>query len=60
MSEQQAPADHFVTPTQIWATLATDLKVNVIWLLAQLAFNLVNAQAERSKKEATDARDSTC
>lgn len=51
MSEQSAEVDFFVAPAQVWSSLTTDLKTRAIWLLAQLAFNLVTAQPERASKE---------
>ena len=39
------PVPPVVTPAQVWAALATDLQVRAIWLLAQLAFNQIAAQA---------------
>jgi len=54
MSDQPTPSDRCVLPTQVWSALATDLKTRVIWLLAQLAFNFVIAQAERDSQEVSD------
>jgi hypothetical protein len=51
MSDLPASSDRGVLPAQIWSALATDFKTRVIWLLAQLAFNLVIAQAERDSQE---------
>jgi hypothetical protein len=56
MSDQPVATDFVVAPAEVWASLAADLKVRAIWLLAQLAFDCVTAQAERSsRKEASDA-----
>jgi hypothetical protein len=54
MSDQSRQVAHLVSPTQVWAALASDLKAHAVWLLAQLAFNLVIAQAVRPTKEAPD------
>jgi hypothetical protein len=55
MSEQPAPSDRCVSPAQVWPALATECKTRVVWLLAQLAFNLVMAQAERNAQEVSHA-----
>ena len=55
MSEQPAPSDRCMSPAQVWPTLATECKTRVVWLLAQLAFNLVMAQAERNAQEVAHA-----
>ena len=54
MSDPPTPSDRGVLPAQIWSALATDLKTRVIWLLAQLAFNLVIAQAEQDSQEVSN------
>lgn len=51
MPHQSSSANHFVLPTQVWPALATELQAHAVWLLAQLAFNLVTAQAEQFSKE---------
>ncbi|MEW6736604.1 MAG: hypothetical protein AB1489_35265 [Acidobacteriota bacterium] len=58
MSEQRDSTNHSVVPSQVWLNLTTDLKVKVIWLLSQLAFNLVITQLEQSRKEVSDANTS--
>jgi hypothetical protein len=55
MSEQPAPSDRCMSPAQVWPALATECKTRVVWLLAQLAFNLVMAQAERNAQEVSHA-----
>jgi hypothetical protein len=45
MSAQSAPTNCPTSPNQIWARLATELQERTIRLMAQLAFNLVAAQA---------------
>ena len=54
MADQFSQSDLCVLPTQVWSSLATDLKAHAVWLLAQLAFNLVTAQTEPTTKEALD------
>jgi hypothetical protein len=54
MSDLPTPSDRGVLPAQIWSALATDLKTRLIWLLAQLAFNVVIAQAERNSEEVSN------
>ncbi len=58
MPHQPSSANRFVVPAQVWASLATDLQAHAVWLLAQLAFNLVTAQAEQSSEEVSDANSS--
>lgn len=58
MSEQRDSTNYSVVPSQVWLNLTTDLKVKVIWLLSQLAFNLVITQPEQSRKEVSDANTS--
>jgi hypothetical protein len=55
MSEQRDSTNHPVVPAQVWTNLTADLKVKVIWLLSQLAFNFVTAQPEQPRREAGDA-----
>jgi hypothetical protein len=55
MSKQPAPSDRCMSPAQVWPALATECKTRVVWLLAQLAFNLVMAQAERNAQEVSHA-----
>jgi hypothetical protein len=45
MSAQSSCTNCPVSPTQIWARLATELQEQTIRLLAQLAFNVVAAQS---------------
>src|SRR5215510_12328365 len=54
MADQFSQSDLCVLPTQVWSSLATELKAHAVWLLAQLAFNLVTAQTEPTTKEALD------
>jgi hypothetical protein len=59
MSASTAPSADSGAPTQIWATLNADMQGRVIRLLAQLAFNLLSAQAESSiNKETVYVRSS--
>jgi hypothetical protein len=51
MSHPLTPPDCSVAPAQVWGTLAIDCKTRIVWLLAQLAFNLVMAQADRHAQE---------
>jgi len=55
MSEQRDSTTYSVGPAQVWPNLTADLKMKVIWLLSQLAFNMVNAQSEQLQKETADA-----
>ena len=55
MSDQSAPSDRCVSPAQVWSALATECKTRVVWLLAQLAFNLVIAQGECTTQEVSHA-----
>jgi hypothetical protein len=55
MSDQLAPSERCVSPTQVWPALATECKTRVVWLLAQLAFNLVMAQVEGNSQEVSHA-----
>ena len=51
-------ASRIVSPAGVWAHLSTDLQVQAVRLLAQLATHLVLAQAEpiqQERKEACDA-----
>jgi hypothetical protein len=51
MSNHQTPSDCCVLPAQVWGTLTTDCKTRIVWLLAQLAFHLVMAQAKDHPQE---------
>jgi hypothetical protein len=55
MSDQPAPSERCVSPDQVWPALATECKTRVVWLLAQLAFNLVLAQVECTPQEVCHA-----
>jgi hypothetical protein len=55
MSDQPAPSERCVSPAQVWPALATECKTRVVWLLAQLACNLVMAQVECTTQEVTHA-----
>ncbi len=46
MSVQPSPLDVPTLPAQVWASLAIDLKQQVIFLMAQFAFNLITDQAD--------------
>jgi hypothetical protein len=46
MSHPAAALDDSVTPAHVWASLAIDLQGQAIWLLTQLAMNLVTAHTE--------------
>lgn len=52
---QSAHIDTCVAPTQVWARLATDRQVQVIQLMAQLAFNLIASQSDTSPTEVAHA-----
>ncbi len=54
MPHQSSQPNHSVLPAQVWAALAADLQADAVWLLAQLAFNLVTAQQEQSGEEVSD------
>ncbi len=58
MPHQSSQAHHFVLPAQVWPALAADLQADAVWLLAQLAFNLVIAQKEQSREEVSDVSSS--
>ena len=45
MSVPPSPLDVSRVPTDLWASLATDLKQQVIFLMAQLAFSLLADQS---------------
>jgi hypothetical protein len=55
MSDQSAPSERCVSPAQVWPALAPECKTRVVWLLAQLAFNLVIAQGECTTQEVSHA-----
>ena len=55
MSDQPVSSERCVSPTQVWPALATECKTRVVWLLAQLAFNLVIAQVECNVQEVSHA-----
>jgi hypothetical protein len=52
MSRPSKPTRHSVLPTQVWTCLAPERRSEVIRLMAQLAFKLVNAQAASFRQEA--------
>jgi len=56
MSVQPSPLDVPTLPAQVWASLANDLKQQVIFLMAQLAFNLMADQADWFAKEPEHAQ----
>jgi hypothetical protein len=51
MSHAFFATDRRVLPAHVWARLAADCRERAIRLMAQLAFNLVAAQAESPIKE---------
>jgi hypothetical protein len=51
MSVHPSPLDVPTSPAQVWASLANDLKQQVIFLIAQLAFNLMADQADWFARE---------
>jgi hypothetical protein len=58
MDTNSPRAAQIVSPVGVWAHLSTDLQVQAVRLLAQLAAHLVLAQAEpiqQERKEACDA-----
>jgi len=56
MSVQPSPLDVPTLPAQVWASLAIDLKQQVICLMAQLAFNLMADQADWFAREPEHAQ----
>jgi hypothetical protein len=54
MSDQSTISDHHALPAEVWSALTTELRARVIWLLAQLAFNLVMAQTEHNSQEVSN------
>jgi hypothetical protein len=46
MSHPAEALDDPVAPARVWASLAIDLQGQAIWLLTQLAMNLVTAHTE--------------
>jgi hypothetical protein len=55
MSHTFFATDRRVLPAQVWARLTADCRERAIRLMAQLAFNLVAAQAESPLKESDHA-----
>ncbi len=54
-------SNQMTTPTQVWVHLSTDLQLQVVHLLAQLAAHFVLTQAEpvqQVRKESTDGLSS--
>ncbi len=51
MSLPSSSPDLSKVPADLWANLATDLKQQVIFLMAQLAFNLLADQSHWFAKE---------
>jgi hypothetical protein len=51
MSIQPAPVDVPILPALVWACLTNDLKQQVIFLMAQLAFNCIADQSDWLAKE---------
>lgn len=56
MPVQSSPLDVPTLPAQVWASLANDLKQHVIFLMAQLAFNLMADQADWFTEEPEHAQ----
>ncbi len=56
MSIQPSPVDVPVLPTLVWAGLASEFKQQVIFLMAQLAFNLLADQSDWFAKELEHAQ----
>lgn len=54
MSKQIDSTNTCVVPSQIWPNLSIDLRMKVIWLLSQLAFNVVTSQPEQIREEVSD------
>ena len=46
MAHPAAALDDPVVPAHVWASLAIDLQGQAVWLLTQLAMNLVTAHTE--------------
>lgn len=55
MAHQSLSACPLVAPTQVWVCLNADHQTKIIRFMAQLAFNLIAAQAELPGKEPTYA-----
>jgi hypothetical protein len=45
VSYQSSSANHYVSPTQVWARLTVECQMRIIRLMAQLAFKLVADQS---------------
>ena len=61
MAMDSPTPNQMVSPTQVWAHLSTDLQLQIVQLLAQLAAHFVLAQAEpvqQTRKETTDGLSS--
>jgi hypothetical protein len=56
MSVPSSPLEVPTLPAQVWASLTTDLKQQVIFLMAQLAFNLLADQSHWLAKEPEHAQ----
>jgi len=56
MSVQLSPLDVPTLPAQVWASLTNDLKQQVVFLMAQLAFNLMADQLDWFAKEPEHAQ----
>jgi hypothetical protein len=55
MSHLSSATDRRISPAHVWARLAADYRARAIRLMAQLAFNLVAAQADSPIKESDHA-----
>jgi hypothetical protein len=53
MARHSLSADRFVVPTQVWASLSTELQGRAIRLLAHLAYSWATAPLEPPLKETT-------
>jgi hypothetical protein len=56
MSVPPSRLDVPASPAQVWANLANDLKQQVIYLMAQLAFNLLATQTDWFAREPEHAQ----
>jgi hypothetical protein len=57
MVTNSSRASQMVSPASVWAHLSSDLQVQVVQHLAQLAAHLVLAQAEPAQQERKEACD---
>lgn len=57
MSIRSSSANQIVAPEHVWVHLSTDLQVQVVRLLAQLAAHLVIADGERVRQTRKETLD---